>query len=259
MHATWNFLLAGARDTQAATAVALLTAQVAFAIPAWLTWDVHAAVWPFLLASGLLQLLYFSLLVAGYRIAPLSVVYPIARGVAPVVVLLGGVVVLGRGTSAEQVLGVLLVAAGVLLVRGIRAPAGRGVVFGLATACVIASYTLVDKHGIAHAAPIPYNELEMIVPSLVYAGFVARTRGGEVLRSEVRPAILLAGFATFGAYLLVLYALQRAPAAPVAAVRESGVLVATALGALYLRERVTPWRACGAVLVVAGIALVSLG
>ncbi|HEX5559375.1 MAG TPA: hypothetical protein VFX13_17295, partial [Gaiellales bacterium] len=83
VHALWNVLLARARDPQAATAVALLTAEVVFAVPAWAAFRMEPAVWPFLVASGALQLVYFALLVTAYRLAPLSVVYPIARGVAP--------------------------------------------------------------------------------------------------------------------------------------------------------------------------------
>ena len=145
VHALWNVLLARARDPQAATAVALLTAEAVFAVPAWLTFRMDRSVWPYLVASGVLQLVYFALLVTAYRVAALSVVYPISRGVAPVLVLVLGIVVLGHGTSAGQVVGVLLVGAGVLLVRGLRPSAGRGVALGLVIACVIATYTLVDK------------------------------------------------------------------------------------------------------------------
>ena len=87
-------------------------------------WRLDRAVWPYLVASGTLQLVYFALLVTAYRVAPLSVVYPVSRGVAPVLVLVLGVVVLRHTTSAGQVLGVLLVGAGVLLVRGLRPSRG---------------------------------------------------------------------------------------------------------------------------------------
>ena len=97
VHALWNVLLASARDPRAATAIALLVAELVFAPVTFAVWDVHAAVWPFLVASGSLQLVYFGLLATAYRLAPLSVVYPIARGVAPVLVLVLGVAVLGRG------------------------------------------------------------------------------------------------------------------------------------------------------------------
>src|SRR5205807_9216230 len=104
---------------------------------------------------SLLQLTYFVLLTAAYGRADLSFVYPIARGSAPVLVLVAGVVVLGVGASAAQVAGVLLVAGGVLLVRGIGGQArAADLALALAVAGCIAAYTLVDKYGIRYASPV---------------------------------------------------------------------------------------------------------
>src|SRR6476661_3197352 len=138
VHAFWNILLARARDVESSTAVALITAELVFAPVVVFTWEAHRAVWPFLIASGALQLLYFAMLATAYRLVPLSVVYPIARGGAPVLVLLIGVVVLGRATSWTQVVAVALVVAGILLVRGVHDANRRGVAFGLAIASCIA-------------------------------------------------------------------------------------------------------------------------
>lgn len=259
VHAFWNVLLARARDPEAATAVALLVAELVFAPVAALTWDVRAGVWPFLLCSGALQLLYFGLLGAAYRRVPLSVVYPLARGAAPVLVLLGGVIVLGNSSSWGQATGVVLVGMGILLVRGFgRGGDVGGVSFGLAIACCIATYTIVDKHGITHAGPIPYLELSMFLPALAYAGSIASRKTPAALRAELGPATVAAGIATFGAYALVLAALGRASAASVAAVRETSVVIATVLAATVLRERVGPGRLAGAALVAGGVALLSL-
>jgi len=139
VHALWNILLARAPDVESATAVALVTAELVFLPVALLTWDVEASVWPYIVAGGLLQITYFALLATAYRLVPLSVVYPIARGGAPVMVLLIGVVVLGRATSRTQVMAVLLVVAGIVLVRGVRHPDRLGVGFGLVIAMCIAS------------------------------------------------------------------------------------------------------------------------
>lgn len=256
VHALWNVLLARARDTEAATAVALVVAELVFAPVTWAVWDVQASVWPYALVSGALQLVYFALLATAYRVAALSVVYPIARGTAPVLVLVAGVVALGRGTSAGQVLGVLLVGVGVLLVRG---PArGRGAGLGLAIACVIATYTLVDKEGVRHAGAIPYLELSMLAPTVLYAAAVARAKGIAALRAEVRRPTVVAGVATFGAYALVLLALQRASAPSVAAVRETSVVLTALLARHVLREQVGWARLGGAAAVAGGIALLSL-
>ena len=153
-HALWNLLLARERDVEAATAVALVTAEVVFAPVAVVVWRADSGVWPWLVGSGLFELAYFALLATAYRLAPLSVVYPVARGGAPVLVLVVSVDALGHGTSAAQVVGVVLVVCGVLLVRGLGRADAAGLAFGGAIACCIAGYTLVDKHGIAHANPV---------------------------------------------------------------------------------------------------------
>ena len=143
----------------------------------------------------MLQLLYFALLATAYRKAELSFVYPVARGVAPVLVLAVGVVALGYGTSPAQVAGVLLVGAGVLLVRGPRRPADlQALSFALGIACVIAAYTLLDKRGIVHASPITYLELSMIPAALGYAGGVLAVKGWKPVRAEVGLPAVAAGW-----------------------------------------------------------------
>ncbi len=260
LHAFWNLLVARTRDPEAATAVALVSSVVVFAPVTALVWRADAGVWPFILTTSLLQLLYFALLATAYAHAELSVVYPIARGTAPVLVLVVSVVALGAGASPEQAAGVCLVGLGVLLVRGLRGNADLlGTTFALGIASTIAAYTLVDKHGIRHAGPIPYLELGMTPAALGYAVITLARRGRSPLRAELRAVPMLAGVVSFGAYVLVLAALARTSAASVAAVRETSVVIATAAAARYLNERVSTSRLAGAAVVVAGVALVSLG
>jgi drug/metabolite transporter (DMT)-like permease len=258
LHAFWNLILARAPDIEAATAVALVTGLVVFAPVAAVAWDAQREVVPFLVATSILELVYFVLLAAAYDRAELSFVYPIARGSAPVLVLLVAVLVLGDSASAAEIGGILLVAAGVLLVRGIGGQgSARDLGLALAVAASIAAYTLVDKHGIEYASPIVYLELSMIVPA---AGLVVLTlarRGRAAVRGAVGVPAATAGLFAFGAYALVLAALERAPAAPVAAVRETSVVIATALAAPILHERIGAARLAGAVLVVVGIALLA--
>jgi drug/metabolite transporter (DMT)-like permease len=258
LHAVWNILLARSRDPQAATAVALVAAIIAFAPVAALTWEAEGEVWPYLLATSLLHLAYFALLAAAYRVAELSVVYPLARGLAPVLVLVAGVVALGVDLSASAAAAVCLIGTGVILVRGVsRGAAWKGVGFGLAIAGCIAAYTLVDKDGIQHANPITYLELATIFAALGYLAGLASLRGVSALRHELSAASVAAGFAMFGAYALVLAALRLAEAAPVAAVRETSILIATAGAALVLGERFGVARWTGAALVVGGLVLLA--
>jgi drug/metabolite transporter (DMT)-like permease len=256
VHAVWNLLLAGSRDSQAFAAVTVLMSIVAGAPFAIVFWRFDSGVWPFLIAGSVLQLLYYLLLAYAYTHSELSVVYPVARGLAPAFVLIGAVAVTGAGTTPKQVAGVVLVAAGILLVRGVRR--GRGVPVAVAIACLIAAYTVIDKHGVVHASPVAYLEVMTMLAGFAYTAVVVARRGTSVLRAEVNWRSAVAGVGTFAAYGAVLGALQLASAASVAAVRESGVLVATALAAIFLKERVTAWRAGGAVLVVGGIVLLAL-
>ena len=259
LHAFWNIILARARDTECATAVALLAAVIVFAPVTVLRFDAERAVWPFIVVTSLLQLLYFALLATAYRKAELSFVYPVARGVAPALVLGVSVVVLGHATSASQVAGVALVGVGVLLVRGLRPSSDpHALAFALGIACVIASYTLLDKRGITHANPITYLELSMIPAALGYAGATLAVRGRARVRAELGARLVLAGIASFAAYALVLAALARASAASVAAVRETSVVMATGFAAVVLHEQVSPWRLGGSAVVVCGIGLLAL-
>ena len=259
LHALWNVLVAGAKDSEAATAIMLVVAVVVFAPAAALTWDVQWRAAPYIAASGVFELAYFALLAAAYRSSELSLVYPLARGLAPVIVLAVTVTILTARTSAAQVVGVLLVGAGVVLVRGLRRAADpRGAALGVAIAACIAGYTILDKEGLRYASPIAYLEAVSLVPTAAYLAGVAAAKGRSALRAELRPRALAAGLGVFGAYALVLAALERGPAAGVAAVRETSVIIATALAVVVLREKVGPRRLAGAAIVAGGVALIGL-
>lgn len=259
LHATWNLLIARARDPEAATAVALLVALAAYAPVAAAVWRIEASAWPYLAVTSVLQLGYVALLAAAYRRAELSVVYPVSRGTAPVLVLIVGVAALDAATSAGQALGVCLVALGIFLIHGLRRPSSAsGLAFGLVIALFIGSYTLVDERGVEHASAFAYLEVSMLLAGIGYAAALARVRGPDALRAELTLSSAAAGLATFGAYGLVLAALQRAPAAPVAAVRETSIVIAAGLAAVVLGERVSRGRLAGAAIVAGGVALISL-
>ncbi len=255
LHAAWNLALARRGDVPAATALAFGFAVLVFAPVAAFRWDVDGAAVPYMVVSAAFELAYLALLAAAYGRAELSVVYPVARGLAPVLVLLVGVTALGVGTSVSEAGGVLLVAAGVLLVRGLRRGGPTGIGFGLAIAACICGYTLADARGVDHADPLSYLVVVMAPASVTYFLAVARRRGLTRLRAEVGWTTAFVGLASFGAFALALYALRLASAASVAAVRETSVVIAVALAAPLLGENVGPRRLAGAALVVVGIAV----
>ena len=252
LHATWNVLLAGARDSEAATAVATLAGVVLLAPVALATGGVSDAALPFAAASAALHVAYLALLARAYVGGEVSVVYPVSRGTAPVLVLIFGAIVLGEDATAAQAAGVAGVSAHARLAR-------RDLLFGIGIAMTIAAYTLVDAEGVDHARAPAYLFLLLAPSAAVYAAAMALGGHASQMRDELRPQAFLIGACIVGAYGSVLAALRLASAAPVAAVRESSVVIATLLAAAFLHERVDGRRLSGALLVVAGVAAIALG
>lgn len=260
IHAFWNLIIAHAEDTQATLALALVVSIVVGLPFALLRWNVRPEAWPFIAASSAIEVAYFWLLTTAYRRAEMTLVYPIARGMAPVLVLLVSVFALGVATSLTQAAGVALVGLGVVLVRGLqRGARWSDVGLALAVAAFIAAYTLVDKEGVRYADPVTYVTLILILPAIASTAFVASRGGVERLRRSMSPVTLAGGVASIAAYGLVLVALTTAPAAGVAALREVSVVFAAILGAVVLHERVGVSRLLGSVVVALGVALVVAG
>jgi drug/metabolite transporter (DMT)-like permease len=257
LHALWNVLLAGSRDSVAATGALLLFGVLLLAPAALLVGGgVSTEALPFVAASAALELAYFVLLARAYRGGELGVVYPVARGSAPVVVLAAATVLgLGKGVSWLAALGVILVAAGVLNVGEPRRGDRRDMILGLAIGVTIAGYTLVDSEGLDHADPLPYLCLIATVCAVAYNGALIASGRATELHAQMNGRMLLTAGATTGSYAMVLAALQMAPAAPVAAVRESSIVIAALMASLFLGE---DRRLGGAVVVAAGVALIGL-
>ena len=147
--AVWNLMVKQASDTQAATAVAIVLGVIVFA-PSLAFGRIPAAAWPFIAASAVLQLSYFALLATAYRRAELSLVFPLARGLAPVLVLLIGLLALHVRASAGELAGVLLVAVGAVAVRGIRRAGGFA-----DTGIAVAIAVWLGKPASAVGSPLP--------------------------------------------------------------------------------------------------------
>jgi len=255
LHALWNLLLGRAHDVQAAAAVTFLL-SVAAALPfALIWWHADASVWPYALASSLLETVYVLGLAYAYRVADVSVVYPLTRGLAPVLALIAAVAFLAHRPSATEIAGVLIVSAGVLLVRGTAANAdSRTLLLSVTIAASIAAYTLVDRAGIQRAGALTYFVLVLALPCLV----AAPLNGVQAMRRELGGATVAAAGANLGSFLLGLLALRHGAAAPVLAVRSSSIVIATLLAGRLLAEHVSRTRLAGVVLVFAGVALLAV-
>ena len=237
MHAAWTLLLARAPDSETATAAALAIARrrVRAVRRDRVGRRGGGGALPRAVGGLRARLLRHARARAalGPRLARLSA---LAR-VAPVLVLAVSVAVLGR--RRERAAG-----GGRGGDRGRRAArrgldgaaSTRDTALALACGARIAGYTLTDSYGLRHAAPVPYLECVLVLTLLVYLPVMARLKGTQAIAAAVQPRIAVAALFIFGAYALVLAALQLAPAAPVAALRETSVVFATAYAALVLGE-----------------------
>ena len=261
LHAGWNALVRRDPDrAAAAVSVAAGGAVVGIAVLPFLPPIAPAAI-PFVLGSSSIHIVYYALVARAYRHGELSVVYPIMRGLAPLLVTIVTALFVEPATPAEFA-GVAIVATGIVtlgmegLARG-----GAGIGAALANAVVIACYTLVDGLGArVSAAPPAFTAWLLVGGGIATVGWRVIREGRPVIGKIVRraPLGLAGGLMGFGAYGIALWAMTVAPIGVVAAVRESSVLIATALGAVFLHERFGALRWVAALLVVAGLALIKL-
>jgi drug/metabolite transporter (DMT)-like permease len=295
LHAGWNVLLKTSGDTLSTavrlqaigTAVLLpigIVGWVAIGAPAVPPTAIFLAV-----VSGFLEAAYFVLLASAYRRGPLSLVYPLARGSAPLIAVAVGILLLQEQLAPLAFFGVGCLLVGILLVsrpwQAFRAAGAvhRGAIgFALATGASIAAYSAVDRLGVRQTEPWVYGSILAFVSTILTAtAVIGGRRLGILAPAPVRPAPTptattpagsprvgalardaIAGVLSLGAYLLVLLAYSFAPLATVAPLRESGVVLAAAWGAIRLGEakggRDASTKIAAACLVVVGAILLAL-
>ncbi|GGQ88716.1 EamA family transporter [Streptomyces flaveolus] len=221
-----------------------------------------AGAWPYLLASAAIHIGYYALLMRSFRLGDFGQAYPIARGSAPLLVTVLAAFFAHEVPDGWATAGIALSCAGLTGValwglRG-RRPDWAAIGAALATGVTIAAYTVVDGLGVrASGSSLGYIAWLMAVQgSVLPAYFLYRHRAGA--RALLRPH---AGLGLVGAamsvlaYALVLWAQTRAELAPIAALRESSILVGAAIGALFFKERFGAPRIAAAGLLVVGIGL----
>ncbi len=266
MHAVWNAMVKVAVDRLGLMAMLAAVASVLSLAAVPLLPLPRPPAWPFLAASVVLHVGYQIFLISAYRHGDLAQVYPIARGSAPLLVTLVTVGALGQALPPQVLAGIALVTTGIMsLSLRSRRPWFRGnghaIGYALGTAGFIASYTLCDGFGV-RAAGNPHSYTAWLfllqgLPIVLIAAIVRRRRLIAVATADWRRG-LTAGILSLAAYWLVLWALSLGAIAPVAALRETSVVFAAAIGSLFLKEPVTPWRLLAVLLVALGIILLKL-
>jgi drug/metabolite transporter (DMT)-like permease len=265
LHAGWNALVKGADDREAAALAVAAGGGVLGALALPFLPAMAAEAIPFVVATALIHVAYYFLVARAYR-GDLSVAYPLMRGLAPLLVTAIGAVLLGEVPGPLSLAGILLVSSGIIALAFEGLAAGRGgrpaVGAALVNAAVIAAYTLCDGVGVrVSGAPATYLAWLMLASALTNLGWTLLRPGRAAGRRVLAHARLglVGGGMSAASYGLALWAMTVAPIGLVAAIRESSVLFAAAMGAVALDERFGARRWTAAAVVAAGLAAVKLG
>jgi drug/metabolite transporter (DMT)-like permease len=261
-HAVWNAIAHGIKDQTLAFAL-IGVGGAAVSVPLVIVAAVpRSSSWPYLLASVGIHVFYNLLLMQCYRLGEFSQVYPLARGVSPLVVTVLAAAFVHEHLAPVQIGGVAVVSAGLaFLVFGGRRPGRGAFLAAVGTGLTIAAYTTVDGVGVrASASPVGYIGWLILLQSLCVPLFAVVRRRDVLLKQPRRILLsgLLAGALSVLAYGLVLWAQTKGALAPIAALRETSVIFGAIIGTLVFHEPFGRSRIIATVLVVAGIILLNV-
>ncbi|MFM0292654.1 EamA-like transporter family protein [Burkholderia sp. WP9] len=266
LHASWNAMLHGNRDrflsmTWMSIAIAAVATLVVLFTP-----SPSGAAWPYIVASGLLHIVYNATLVRAYRRSDLAQAYPIARGSSPLLVTLGAALFAHEAIGPLHALGIVMISGGIIAIalQGGRVSRASALA-ALTTGATIALYTVVDGMGVrlSDGRALAYTAWMFLFYWLMPVLFIAM-RGSSALWAPVRVApmavgsSLAGGLVSIAAYGIVIWAMQSGAMGAVSALRETSVVFAVLIGRVLLRETVSAQRWLACVIVAAGAVCLGL-
>ncbi|WP_405728832.1 EamA family transporter [Streptomyces sp. NBC_01537] len=265
-HAGWNAIAHGIKDQLVAFTLVETGGMLCGLLLACFAPLPAAEAWPYLIGSVAIHIAYMCLLMQSFRLGDFGQVYPIARGIAPLVVTVLAAVFVGEVPGSWQTAGVVVASAGLggVALWGMRGSQGQGlaVLAAVGTGLTIAAYTVVDGVGVrASGTSLGYTAWLLLIMGVLLPAGAFAVRGRQ-LGAQLRPVAvrgLLGGVLSVFAYGLVLWAQTRAELAPVAALRETSIIAGAVIGAVLFKERFGAPRVVAAALVVAGIGLMLHG
>lgn len=265
LHAGWNATLKVRLEPFVAMTLINVTCAI-FALPL-LIWTGMPAreSWPWAAASITIHCFYFLTLTEAYRRADMSVVYPIARGSAPMLTALVAIIWLKEPIGLAGACGIALLGTGIIVMtlrpRGGQPIDPMGLFYAGLTAVIISAYTVSDGTGArASGDPIAYSALLFVLNGIVPVALAVAIKGWRPFL-EVRHHLVLGlagGLMSFGSYTIAIWAMALAPIALVAAVRETSVLFAAAIAVIFLKEPLRINRLIAAALIVSGLILIRI-
>jgi drug/metabolite transporter (DMT)-like permease len=260
-HAVWNALMKSAGD-RALTMVAIRAAGLTLGLAAlpFVEWP-EAESWKWLGITAIVQFAYYGLLVRSYGIGDMSVVYPLARGLAPILTTVAAFLTIGEVLSTGQVAAVAMISLGIMVLSLGAGASRQAVGFALATGVTVATYSFFAGLGVRTAGTVlGFQACLEIVTGVGTVGYGLVMRRADLLDYARRygPIGLLAGVVSVVGFLAYLFAARYLPLGPVTALRETSVIFGAVLGTVVLKEGFGARRIGAAALVTGGIALLAI-
>jgi drug/metabolite transporter (DMT)-like permease len=260
-HATWNALMKSAGDRMLTMAALRFTGLVIglCALP-FVEWPALAS-WKWLGLTAVLMFAYYVLLVRSYNVGDMSVVYPLARGLAPVLTTVAAALAIGETLNDGQTAAVILISLGIMVLTFGAGAKREAVLLALATGVSVASYSFFAGLGVRAAGTVlGFQACLEIVTGAGTVGYVAAVRRADLATFARKHGGLgvLAGAISVIGFLAFLAAAQHLPLGPVTALRETSVIFGAVIGTLVLHEGFGLRRLAASTMVVAGITLLAL-
>ncbi|MGZ4135920.1 MAG: EamA family transporter, partial [Tumebacillaceae bacterium] len=274
-HAVWNSIARRVEDRETFLTLIIGVAVVLYApmaVALWHAEPLQVGAWKWVGVSTVFEILYLWTLGKSYRLAPLTIVYPVARGTSPLVTTLLSVLLMGAVLGGIGVSGIVLSVFGILFINSPRfslsemwrsfAQAGPGLRWALLTGVFTACYTVSDGMGAQMTSGFLFKYIVMIGMFLGKWVIDRQTKGkvSYIAILKRHPiASLVAGVLVFGANSVAVYAMQSTSVAYVAAVREMSIVFASLIGLIWLKEKISTVKWVSIVLIVCGVVLIKLG
>jgi drug/metabolite transporter (DMT)-like permease len=268
MHAVWNFLLKSSEEKYIAMGWQVILSGAFSMVFIFFTGLPPRSMWGFAFTSMILEAIYFILLCMAYTDHDFSLVYPIARGAAPALLVLWSAIFLREELTAGGYIGLALITGGMMVIGGTtllhnksEKPHLRGILTALSIAFIISIYTFIDGTAVKHGPALPYGLSMFVMVPFVTTPYLARQYGWSRFMDmwmEKRGYLLLGGILGLVAYMLALFAYTFAPLSYSGAIREVSAVIGAFLGWRFLKEELGGIRVLGSAIVFTGVMVIAV-
>jgi drug/metabolite transporter (DMT)-like permease len=268
MHAAWNFLLKSSDEKYIAMGWQVILSGIFSLVFIFFTGLPPRSMWFFAILSMILEAIYFILLCIAYSDHDFSLVYPIARGAAPALLVLWSAIFLQEKLTLGGYLGLAMITGGIFVIGATtliqsngEKPHVRGILTALSVALIISIYTFIDGHAVKHGPALPYGLSMFIMVPFVTTPYLARRYGWSPFMDtwkKNRGYLLMGGVLGLVAYMLALFAYTFAPLSYSGAIREVSAVIGTFIGWRFLKEEMGGIRVVGSVIVFAGVMVIAV-